>query len=191
MTRPTVVLLNGVGSAGKSTIARAFQKIAAEPFLHVEMDGFLAMLPEAYQDHPDGLAFEKLTEEDRPSVAVTTGAVAERALRGMRRAVAALAAAGNNLLVDEVIFGDVTTAHGNPVAEYRALLAPYRLCLVGVFAPLDVLEAREARRGDRHIGLARWQYDRVHRGMTYDLEVDSGCASPEDCAQAIKRHFGL
>lgn len=191
MTRPTVVLLNGVGSAGKSTIAKAFQKIAAEPFLHVAMDGFLAMLPEAYQDHPEGLAFERLSGEGRPKVAVTTGAVAERALRGMRRAVAALAAEGNSLIVDDVIFGDVATAHGNPVAEYRALLAPYRLCLVGVFAPLDVLEAREMRRGDRHIGLARWQYDRVHRGMVYDLEVDSGRASPEACARAITGHFGL
>jgi len=191
MTRPTVVLLNGVGSAGKSTIARAFQKVAREPFLHVEMDAFLAMLPEACLDHPDGLSFETLTEDDRPAVAVATGAVAERVLRGLRHAAAAMASQGNNLIVDEVIFGNEATAQGNPIAEYRALLAPYRLCVVGVFAPLEVLEAREAQRGDRHIGLARWQFGRVHRGMVYDLEVDSGSASPQACALAIKRHFGL
>jgi chloramphenicol 3-O phosphotransferase len=191
MTRPTVVLLNGVGSAGKSTIARAFQKIACEPFLHVEMDAFLAMLPETCLDDPDGLSFEKLIEDGRPAVAVTTGAVAERALRGLRHAVAAMASQGNNLIVDEVIFGNEATAHGNPLTEYRALLAPYRLCVVGVFAPLDVLEAREAQRGDRHVGLARWQFERVHRGMAYDLEIDTGRASPEDCAGVIKRRFGL
>ncbi|MDE1996547.1 MAG: chloramphenicol phosphotransferase, partial [Rhizobiaceae bacterium] len=33
-----ILLLNGVGSAGKSSIARALQAIAAEPFLHVQMD---------------------------------------------------------------------------------------------------------------------------------------------------------
>jgi chloramphenicol 3-O-phosphotransferase len=31
----------------------------------------------------------------------------------------------------------------------------------------------------------------VHRGMTYDLEVDSGRQSPADCARSIKDRFGL
>ncbi|MEQ9607407.1 MAG: chloramphenicol phosphotransferase [Kiloniellaceae bacterium] len=186
-----VVVLNGVGSAGKSTVAKALQQIAEEPFLHVEMDAFLAMLPETYQDHPDGLVFEPLTEEGVAAMAVRTGAVAERALKGMRHAVAALAGAGNNLIVDEVLFGDAATQHGNAVADYRALLAPYRVWFVGVFAPLDVLEARERRRGDRHLGLARWQFDRVHHGMTYDLEVDTAAAGPADCARIIKERFGL
>jgi chloramphenicol 3-O-phosphotransferase len=41
----TIVLLNGVGSAGKSSIARALQQITAEPFLYVQMDTFIEMLP--------------------------------------------------------------------------------------------------------------------------------------------------
>ncbi|MGH6929884.1 MAG: phosphotransferase-like protein, partial [Dongiaceae bacterium] len=32
-----IVLLNGAGSVGKSSIARALQTIATEPFLHVQM----------------------------------------------------------------------------------------------------------------------------------------------------------
>jgi chloramphenicol 3-O phosphotransferase len=43
-----IVLLNGVGSVGKSSIAKALQAITSEPFLHVQMDAFLDMLPEAY-----------------------------------------------------------------------------------------------------------------------------------------------
>lgn len=42
---PTVILLDGVGSAGKTSIARAFQEVARDPFLHVQMDGFFDMLP--------------------------------------------------------------------------------------------------------------------------------------------------
>ena len=42
--------------------------------------------------------------------------------------------------------------------EYRGLLASFHIAWVGIFAPLDVLEAREAGRGDRLIGLARWQF---------------------------------
>jgi len=186
-----VILLNGVGSVGKGTIAQALQAITAEPFLHVEMDAFLAMLPEPYQGHPDGLSFEPVPGAEKPTVAVHCGVVAERALKGLRHAVATLAAAGNNVIVDEVIFGDVDTEYGNAVAEYRSLLAPYDFHTVGVFAPLEVIEAREAQRGDRHIGLARGQYDLVHRGMVYDLEVDAAANSPEVCAKAIRQAFGL
>ena len=44
-----VVLLNGAGSAGKSSIARALQAIAGRPLLHVQMDAFFDMLPPAWR----------------------------------------------------------------------------------------------------------------------------------------------
>ena len=50
---------------------------------------------------------------------------------------------------------------------------------------------RERSRGDRVVGLARWQYDRVHRGMTYDLEIDTSAADPPACATIIKTAFDL
>jgi chloramphenicol 3-O phosphotransferase len=74
---------------------------------------------------------------------------------------------------------------------YKNLLSAFDLFLVGVFAPLDVLEARERERGDRLIGLARWQYDRVHKGVPYDLEVDTSHATPLECAALIKQKFHL
>lgn len=185
MTRPArIVLLNGVGSSGKSSIARALQAITAEPFLRVEMDAFLDMLPEASFGHPDGMTFETVQQEGHPAVVIRTGPVCDRALSGMRHAVAAMAAQGNNLIVDEVLIGVEK-------AEYKALLAPFQVYLIGIFAPLDVLEQRERARGDREIGLARWQFDRVHAGMAYDLELDTARATPADCARAIKARFGL
>jgi chloramphenicol 3-O phosphotransferase len=57
--------------------------------------------------------------------------------------------------------------------------------------PLDVLEERERKRGDRDIGLARWLYDRVHQGIRYDLEIDTSFADPAKCAQQIRAAFGL
>jgi chloramphenicol 3-O phosphotransferase len=179
-----IILLNGAGSVGKSSIAKALQMIAAAPFLHVEMDAFITMMPEVYWDHPDGLTFETVQEDGKPSVVIRSGPVAERTFRGMRLAIAAMAQAGNNLIVDDVMLGD-------ELAEYRDLLADFSLHVVGVFAPLDVLEARERARGDRLIGLARWQHDRVHQGKRYDLELDASAATPAECARRIKRHFGL
>ena len=180
----TVILLNGVGSAGKSSIAKALQTITAEPFLHVAMDAFLDMMPARYWDHPDGLVFETVQQDGKPAVVIKSGPVADRALLGMRHAVAAMARAGNNLIVDDVLMG-------NEIAEYASLLADVTFHAVGVFAPLDVLEARERERGDRLVGLARWQYDRVHHGKRYDLELDAGAATPMECAERIKQRFGL
>ncbi|HKP23974.1 MAG TPA: AAA family ATPase [Dongiaceae bacterium] len=180
----TVILLNGVGSAGKSSIAKALQTITAEPFLHVAMDAFLEMMPPRCWDHPDGITFETVQQDGKPSVVIHSGPAADRVLRGMRRSVVAMAREGNNLIVDDVVIAD-------EMAEYAALLADVTFHTVGVFAPLDVLEARERERGDRLIGLARWQYGRVHRGKRYDLELDSSKAAPLECAERIKRAFKL
>ena len=78
-----------------------------------------------------------------------------------------------------------------PAQAYRALLADGALRLVALHAPLAVLEARERSRGDRLLGLARWQYGRVHAGVAYDLELDTTEATPAECADAIRRAFGL
>lgn len=183
--RPHVIVLNGVGSVGKSSTARALQAITAEPFLHVAMDAFLDMLPASLLGHPDGLVFETTQDQGQPSVAVRTGPVLDRAMRGMRHAVAAMAAQGNNLIVDNVMIRD------GQDREYRVLLSGFNVRLVGLFAPLDVLEAREQQRGDREIGLARWQYERVHRGKSYDLEIDTAATTPLENAQKIRDAFGL
>lgn len=184
MKQSCVILLNGVGSAGKTSIARALQAMTAETYLHVQMDAFLEMLPATYQDHTQTFRYLNIEEDGHPVVAIESGPVGIRLMRGMRRAIAALAAEGNNLIVDDVMWGDVA-------ADYAKVLSPFRLCWVGVHAPLDILEARERQRGDRDPGAARWQIRRVHQGMRYDLELDTSCTSPADCAAQIRHYFHL
>lgn len=181
-----IILLNGVGSAGKTSIARALQQMTRTPFLYVAMDCFLEMLPAALQDHPDTFKYEPLVEDGLPSIAIHTGPRGAKMMSGMRAAVAALADAGNDLIVDEVML-----AEEGAMPDYRAKLRDHSLMTVGVLAPLDVLEAREKARGDRLTGLARWQYPRVHTGIAYDLEVDTSLESPEACAIAIRNRFDL
>ena len=183
--RSRVIVLNGVGSVGKSSTATAVQEIAATPFLHVAMDGFLAMLPPGMLGHPDGLTFETVQAAGKPSVVIRSGAVVARAMRGMRHAVAAMAAQGNDLIVDDVLL------EADAVAEYRTLLSGFDFRMVGLFAPLDVLEARERARGDREFGLARWQFGRVHRGIAYDLTIETSNSSAAENARRICAAFGL
>jgi chloramphenicol 3-O phosphotransferase len=98
--------------------------------------------------------------------------------------MAAMAEQGNNLIIDDVLCD-------GEMPEYLSLLSRFDLHLVGVFAPLDVLEERERRRGDRLIGLARWQFDRVHAGIDYDLVVDTSLATAAQCAELIRQRFAL
>ena len=187
----TVILLNGVGSAGKSSIAKALQSITKQPFMHLAMDNFLEMMPKKYLNHPDGLSFERIAEDGTVSTSVKAGPTAKRVLNGMRQSVSAMASSGNNLIVDEVIFGNKSNGGTNPIEEYTSLLEPYNFYLVGVFAMLDVLEHRERERGDRNIGLSRWQYEQVHEGMNYDFSVNTDAMSPLECAEKIRARFDL
>ena len=179
-----IILLNGASSAGKSSIARALQEIASEPYLHVQMDAFLEMLPEALQQNMPGFAYRTGWEGGKPFVAIEAGPTGKRAMRGMRHAIAVLAGQGNNLIVDDVMVG-------GEMAQYQALLADFEVFRVGVIAPLAVLEMRESARSDRLPGLARWQYERVHKGVAYDLEVDTSVLTAQECASRIQRQFRL
>jgi chloramphenicol 3-O-phosphotransferase len=141
--RSRIIILNGVGSAGKGSIARALQAITTAPFLHVEMDAFLGMLPASMLGHPDGIVFEAVQQDGSPMVIIRNGEVARRCFRGMRHAIAAMAAEGNNMIVDEVMLGE-------QMAEYTALLAPVRpACRRGVRTARGAGGARTpARRPD-------------------------------------------
>ena len=173
-----VVILNGVGSAGKSSIARALQAVASVPLLHVPMDVFLDMLPEHTFESPEGVSFEQQVIDGHPEVRIHSGPTSERALYGMRHAVAAMALAGNHLVVDEV-------ATWKEIQEYRELLTDVGVTVVKVDASLEVLEQRERDRKDRVIGLARGQFSTLHVGIEYDLVVDAERLSPTESAAFI------
>jgi chloramphenicol 3-O phosphotransferase len=180
-----VVVLNGVSSVGKTTTAREIQRLAKAPFLHMAMDTFLDMLPPRVLNHADGWSFETQIQDGRPAIAIHSGILVTRMLAGMRRSVAAMASQGNNVVVDDVMF------EPGEDEDYRAVMRGHDLKIVALHAPLEVIESRERARGDREIGLARWQYERVHLNRRYDLEFDTSAESAEACAARIVQAFDL
>jgi chloramphenicol 3-O phosphotransferase len=182
---PVVIVLNGVSSVGKSSIARAIQQVAQRDFLHVSLDAFLAMLPPRSFGGRNGLTFSPVYDAGGPSLAVEMGSLLTRTLSGMRGSIAALARAGNDVIVDDIMF-DLDIAD-----DYHALLTDCMLRFVGVHAPLAVIEQRERTRGDRDIGLARWQFSRIHARQHYDLEVDTNALDPDGAARQICAAFDL
>lgn len=179
-----IIFLNGVGSAGKTSIAKALQSILDEPYLHLSVDQFIDMMPEKYIGNTRGIFFDTFQVEDSPITKISIGDIGTTVMKGMRHAIAALAQQGNNLIIDEVLIG-------NEIRQYTDLLSSFKIFYVGIFAPLSILEERERNRQDRLIGLARWQYNIVHKNMIYDLEIDTTGSSPLQCAKLIKKKFKL
>ncbi len=104
----------------------------------------------------------------------------DRTCKGFHRAVAGMAAGGNNLIVDYPL------SRRWRLLDLLDVLVPEDTILIAVRCPLPELERRERERGDRQPGLAAMQYDQVHSHELHDLDVDSGLHSPEECARRIR-----
>ncbi|MGA4968003.1 chloramphenicol phosphotransferase CPT family protein [Streptomyces pseudogriseolus] len=157
-----IIFLNGTSSSGKSSIARELLHVLEEPYFHMPVDAFHRMRTSREIDA------ERLPE------------VLHRTWRGYHRAVAGMAAAGNNVVVDHVLSEDWR------LADCLGLFDPREVVLVGVRCSLEETERRERERGDRPAGLAAArQHARVHAHGVYDVECDTTATSAADCARAI------
>ena len=107
------------------------------------------------------------------------GPVGRSILDAYRAWVASAAHAGLNVLVAEVLLTE------SDWTDWQAALGGLDVHWVGLDIDLEQLEAREAARGDRPIGLARSEYDLVHRHATYDTRVDTGALDPDAAAEVI------
>lgn len=156
------VVLNGASSAGKSSIAKAIQRLSPVPALHASLDSFTDMF--------DWAAIGDQTVRDEcHRVGVSN----------FHAALPILASSRFLLIVDHVF-----EQHAWFEACRDALKAK-RTYFVGVRCPLAVLEQREKARGNRRIGLARWQFERVHQEKPYAAEVDTSLLSPDESAASI------
>lgn len=170
MANRDILFLNGTSSSGKTTLARILQDRLGAVYLHVSFDHFASMLPPR---------FNLTGEENWAKAADEWDKVLPPLLTGFNEAVAALANAGNNLIVDHVLLGE------HNARQCARALAGHSVLFVGIDCPLPELERREARRGDRPPGLVGYQFAHIHVPGIYDLRVDTGEASAEECADAI------
>jgi chloramphenicol 3-O phosphotransferase len=157
-----VIYLNGASSSGKTTIAKELQKAAREPYLHASIDAFLHQLPASILEDHAALAREL-----------------PRLLAAFNSSSAAIARAGNNVIVDSVL------QEPSWVAPCVMAFEGLEVLFVAVRCSLEALENREIERGDRHRGMARYQYDRVHLHGIYDVEVDTSTMPLDACISRI------
>ena len=171
MTR--VIVLNGGSSSGKSGIARCLQAVLPDPWLVLGVDTLIQAMPASMRASEAGIEFA-------PDGGVVVGPEFRTLELAWIEGVATMARAGARVIVDEVFLGGAASQQ-----RWRRALEGVAVLWVGVRCASAVATGRELARGDRVTGMAVSQADVVHRGVAYDLEVDTTHAESLDCARAV------
>jgi chloramphenicol 3-O phosphotransferase len=161
MDQNQVIFLNGTSSSGKTTLARALQGCLEKPYLHISEDMFFAALPSREYTQAEYFQY------------------GSRLYHGFTQCVRTLVECENRVIVDTVAW--------NPgsLAGFVNALWDLSVFAVGVHCPLALLEERERQRNDRSAGLARRQFELVHRDALYDLEIDTSQQEINACAVLV------
>ncbi|MCX4847772.1 chloramphenicol phosphotransferase CPT [Streptomyces sp. NBC_00893] len=172
-----MIMLNGGSSSGKSSIARRLQTVLPDPWLTFGVDTLIEAMPASLTESDAGIEFA-------PDGEVVVGAGFRTLETAWIEGVAAMARAGAGIIVDEVFLGGTESQQ-----RWQKALDGLGVLWVGVRCEIAVAAAREIARGDRVSGMAAAQAELVHRGVTYDLEVDTARSEPIECARIIAAHI--
>jgi chloramphenicol 3-O phosphotransferase len=171
-----LIVLNGGSSSGKTGIARCLQAVLPDPWLLLGTDLFVDTLPAAMRASDTGIAFGADGE-------VTVGPQFRALEASWTAGVAAMARTGARIIVDEVFLGGASSQR-----RWQEAADGLDVLWVAVRCAPEVAADREVARGDRAGGMAAAQADLVHRGVTYDLTVDTTKTESMTCAREIARH---
>jgi len=173
MEKGKIIFLNGVSSAGKTTLAKTLQNRLSEPFYLLSNDMFCDMAPEKFWD---------INSDETGSVA----------LSGLHHTIKTFSDIGINSIVDHVLlkrqgekYNKYNIDNLDNMEECVMLLHDYPVLFVHVTCPLEELRRREKERGDRDIGQGESQLLELSPQSTYDITVDTFLDSTEECADKI------
>lgn len=204
-TSGIVVIVNGPSSAGKSSVCDAMDERLRERGVRSVVTGWdeivAGSMPDDLIDMTAGMdarphlfgpdAYFRTEPGRHADVGVRYvatgpdtgrfdfGPAVDAAERAYHLAVAALAASAEVVLVDEVCRGAAQRDH------WDEALGDTDALWVGLHADDDTIRARESARGDRLPGIGVWTSGFVHDAATYDVELDSSTAGPDDLAATV------
>ena len=168
-----VIVLNGGSSSGKSGIVRCLQAVLPEPWLAFGVDTLIQAMPVSPRRSVVGIKFA-------PDGAVIVGPEFRELEAAWIDGVAAMAHAGARIILDEVFLGGAESWQ-----RWKKALGALQVLWVGVRCESAIAAGREIARGDRVIGMAVSQAEVIHRGVVYDLQVDTTRTEALECARAI------
>jgi chloramphenicol 3-O phosphotransferase len=155
-----LIVLSGTSSSGKTSLARAMQRLSPRPLLHIEADRFAPAAPERVASDPD---FRR------------------RAVIAMHDAIAAYGKSGLEVIVD----GSLPTERDLRDACLSVLRGVPGTRIVAVRCSVERLRQREAARSHPAPGWAEQSIPLVYDGVEFDLAVDTTDCSPEEAAREL------
>ena len=166
MGKGKIIFLNGVTSAGKTSIVEALQNRADCYFYVVATDRFEQMIGDRFlqEDYWGHLS---------------------RVIILMYHTAKLYSDMGHNVLIDGILVERPEIApHYRQLAD---ILVDNPLSIVEVACPLEICRTRNLTRGDRYEMQSDEQAAIMAQGIDYALRVETDKMSPEECAEAIVR----
>ncbi len=164
MKKGKIIFLNGVTSAGKTSIVESLQNQEDIFFYVVANDLFQEMIGENY--------LQKNYWKYLSEIIIM-----------MYHTAKLFSDMGKNVLIDGIL---VERKEIRP--HYHQLLEILKsnpLDIVEVYCPLDICRQRNIIRGDRYETQSQEQYALMAENIKYSTKVDTSIYSPEECAKKI------
>lgn len=164
MEKGRIVFLNGVTSAGKTSIVDALQSREDVFFYVVANDLFEEMVGENYLRAD----YWKYLSEVIILMYHTAKLFSDR---------------GKNVLIDGILVErEEIRPHYQQLLE---ILKDNPLDIVEVYCPLEICRQRNIARGDRYETQSEEQAALMAENIRYSVRVDTSLCSPEECAEQI------
>lgn len=153
-----ILVFNGPSSSGKTTVAKEVQKKLGTNYLRFSIDDFYRYF---HSDNKNDWEFYFELN------------------RVFFRMVSASLDMGYDAIIDTVF--EREECYQECISNFDR----FNVHFLGFFCPVEVLNRREIERENRPLGLAERQVDVVHSFVNYNLTVNTGEHSVEECTQKI------
>ncbi|WP_098743554.1 chemotaxis protein [Paenibacillus sp. EZ-K15] len=174
MKQGLIVLMNGTSSSGKTSISMELINQKKILFHHLSIDDFFYN----YNDFIDN-KFPDIEPTREVDNQVVGQILFDPIISVYYATIKLFSEMGLNVIVDTVIDND------KRFNDYLDVLFDHPTLFVGVLCSKEELIRREQIRGDREIGLANSQFNKVYCFNEYDLEVNTEDLDPTECAEKI------
>jgi chloramphenicol 3-O phosphotransferase len=172
METGTLILVNGGSSAGKTSLARAFQDRDPQCWMLLGIDLFWGAPPpdqlNLHHVRPEYYTWDSVIEEDGLEYfTIRPGAYLDQAMRARYLAIRAYLDQGMNVIADDVMWKRAW------LLDALEIFDGYPVWFVGVRVSDEEGARREIQRGDRHAGWNRGSARAAHADARYDVELDT------------------
>lgn len=179
-----VIFLNGISSSGKTSIVKAIQHISPIPFLHFGVDTLIDMMPNQWlsfnEKGKDGCWFESYENDYGRATSCHSGVYGKTVFDMGMKLVETILDCNLNLIIDEVVWEQ------EKMDLYHSILSQYKTTFIRIECSRESAQEREILRGDREIGLANDQFDRLELvKYNYDLKIDTDKLNSFESAKQI------